>query len=853
MADEGFKRKLAAILSADVEGYSRLMDDDEEATVRTLTAYRTAIADLVQQFRGRIVDTPGDNILAEFTSVVESVNCAVEIQRELAERNAELPGNRRMEFRIGVNLGDVIEEEGRIYGDGVNIAARVESLSEAGGICISGRAHDQVENKLELEYEDLGKHEVKNISRPIQVYRVLSYPGAAAHRVVKAKETLGRRWRKIAISAAVAIVVVAALGIWQFYVRRPAVEPASVEKMAFPLPEKPSIAVLPFVNMSGDPEQEYIGDSFTENIITALSYVPEMFVIARTSTSAYKGKSVKINQISEELGVRYVLEGSIQKANDRIRVTAQLIDAISGHHLWADRYDRNIEDFFKVLDEIAKKVVIELQVNLTEGDVSRITHKTENFEAWLSAITAYSFVKLTTKENIAKAKELFEKAIKLDPEYGFAWSGLGSAHNVEGMMGWSESREKSFELAVEYIDKAIKLDENLSCATSIKGRLHRMQGQFEQAIATGKRAIRLGPSHDLPYAVLSSTMRYAGRYEESIALMEKAMRLNPHYPAFYLNTLAMDYYFLQRYEEAVGILTRLLERAQKGEWPPLYAHLDLSANYIELGKDEEAEAHAEQVIKINPNFSLESSDRNISRYKNKKDYKRYLESLRKAGFPEHPPLPLPDKPSIAVLAFDNLTGDPEQEYFSDGITEEIITALSKTPKLLVIARTSTFSYKGKPVKIKQVAEELGVRYVLEGSVREAEGKVRITAQLIDAKTGHHLWAERYDRDLKEIFALQDDITKKILTALRVKLTSGEDARIYAKSTDNLEAYLKSLEGYKYLMLHNEEANHLARVGLSLVLSLLKRHPSTRRKPLLWMTLRRMPTPHSALFMCRKGS
>ncbi len=233
MAEEGFKRKLAAILSADVEGYSRLMDDDEEKTVRTLTSYRTAITDLVQQFRGRVVDTPGDNLLAEFTSVVDAVNCAVEIQRELAERNAELPYNRKMEFRIGVNLGDVIEEEGRIYGDGINIAARVESLSEAGGICI-----DQVENKLGLEYEDLGEHQVKNITRPIRVYRVLSFPGAAAHRVVQAKEALGRKWRKIALSSAVVVVVVVVLGVWQFYMRRPSVEPASVEKMAFPLPER---------------------------------------------------------------------------------------------------------------------------------------------------------------------------------------------------------------------------------------------------------------------------------------------------------------------------------------------------------------------------------------------------------------------------------------------------------------------------------------------------------------------------------------------------------------------------------------------------------------------------------------
>jgi len=792
MAEEGFKRKLAAILSADVEGYSRLMDDNEEATVRTLTSYRNAITDLVQQYRGRVVDSPGDNLLAEFASVVDSVNCAVEIQRELAERNEELPEKRKMQFRIGVNLGDVIDEDGRIYGDGVNIAARVESLSEAGGICISGRAHDQVENKLGLEYEDLGKHEVKNISRPIQVYRVLSYPGAAAHRVVQAKESLGRKWRKIGFAAAAVVIVVVAIGVWQFYTRRPAVEPASVEKMAYPLPDEPSIAVLPFVNMSGDPEQEYIADSITENIITALSYIPEMLVIARTSTSAYKGKAVKVNQVSEELGVRYILEGSIQKAGDQIRVTAQLIDAISGHHLWADRYDRDIKDFFDLLDEIAKKVTIELQVKLTEGDIARISHKTENFEAWASATTANSFLKLISKENIAKARELSEKAVLLDPGYGFAWAVLGGAHNIEGIFRWSESRNKSIKLAVEYTDKALKLDTNLSCATSVKGRLYRMQGQFEQAISTGEKSIALGPSHDLSYSTLSTTMLYAGRFEESITLMKKAMRLNPQYPAWYLYILASSYFHEERYEEAIEAGNRLLDRTRKGEWPPILAHLGLSVSYTELGRDEEASAHAAKVLKINPKFSLENYAR-TNQYKNKSDFERYLASLRKAGLPKTPPLPLPDKPSIAVLAFDNLSGDPEQEYFSDGIAENIITALSKVGELFVISRNSSFTYKGKPVKVQQISRELGVRYVLEGSLQKSGDRVRITAQLIDAKNGQHLWAEKYDRDLKEIFEIQDEITLKIVNALRVELTDGEQLRVYAQQFKTLDVYLKQAQ------------------------------------------------------------
>lgn len=293
MAPEGFKRKLTAILNADVEGYSRLMRENEETTIRTLTTYRGVMATLIQKYSGRVVDSPGDNLLAEFPSVVDAVQCAVEIQRELAERNAQVPVENKMVFRIGVNLGDVVEENGRIYGDGVNIAARLEGVCNGGGICISGTAFEHIEHKLDLEFEDLGNHQVKNIAKPVRVYRVLSYPGAAAQRV----------------------------------------EPASVEKMAFPLPEKPSIAVLAFDNMSGDPEQDYLADGISENIITALACIPEMFVIARNSSFTYKGKPVRVQQISEELGVRYVLEGSVLKSEGKVRITAQLIDAITGGHL----------------------------------------------------------------------------------------------------------------------------------------------------------------------------------------------------------------------------------------------------------------------------------------------------------------------------------------------------------------------------------------------------------------------------------------------------------------------------------------------------------------------------------------
>ncbi|MDH3886596.1 MAG: hypothetical protein OET63_20425, partial [Desulfobacterales bacterium] len=496
MADEGFKRKLAAILSADVEGYSRLMDDDEEATVRTLTSYRNAITDLVQQYRGRVVDAPGDNLLAEFTSVVDAVNCAVEIQRDLAERNTELAYNRQMQFRIGVNLGDVIEEDGRIYGDGVNIAARVESLAEAGGICISGRAHDQVENKLGLEYEDLGKHEVKNISRPIQVYRVLSHPGAAAHRVVQAKETLGRKWRKIGFAAAAIVIVAIAIGIWQYYTRSPSIEPASIDKMAFPLPEKPSIAVLPFANMSEDPKQEYLSDGITEQIISTLSKVPSMFVIARTSTFAYKDKPVKVQQVSQDLGVRYVLEGSVQRSGDRVRITAQLIDAIDGKHIWAQRYDRELRDIFELQDEITLRIIQGLRVKLTEGEQLNIWRKNspKNVEYVEKLFEGRFYLSEWNKESNLKAKQLFEEAIELEPEAFMAYLMLAMAHNADVWMGSSSSPRESLGKSFKLCQKAISLDEKQDGPHMIIGNIYLLMRKYDLAIKECKRAIALNPN-----------------------------------------------------------------------------------------------------------------------------------------------------------------------------------------------------------------------------------------------------------------------------------------------------------------------------------------------------------------------
>jgi len=796
-------RKLSAIFSADVQGYSRLMGDDEIATVEAITEYREIISSLVTQWKGRVVDSPGDNILAEFASVVDAVQCAVEIQNVLKARNEDLPENRRMIFRIGVNLGDVIQEGDRIYGDGVNIAARIESLADGGGICISGTAYDQIENKLALGYNFIGKHSVKNIAKPVRVYKVPMDPKDVG------KKKVGKSGKKMAIAAAVLLILAgAAAAIWNFYLppSPPPMEVASVEKMAFPLPDNPSIAVLPFDNMSGDPDQEFFSNGLTEDIITALSNLPRVFVIARNSSFVYKGKPVKIKQVAEELGVKYVLEGSFRKSGEKVRITAQLIDATTGHHLWADRYDRELKDIFDLQDEITQKILTSLDVKLADGEQARLWRKTTRnpkiYEKWRQALEY--FRKFTPGDNHT-AREMLKALVALDPEFISGFVLLGWTYLIEVWGGWSKSREKSLGKAVEFAQKALDLDESAAEAHALMGSIHLVKREYDKAVESGKRSVALSPNGADVLQLYAITLGFVGRREEAISLLEKAIRLNPLPPIHYLFGLGGSYSGAGRYEDAIKIYKRALKINPEDFW----TNIGLTAAYSLSGRESEAKATAKKILRLNPKFSLEWYEKTLLN-KNPADKERMINALRKAGLPENPPLPLPDKPSIAVLPFVNMSGDTEQEYFSDGLTEDTITALSKTPKLFVIARNSTFSYKGKPVKVQKAARELGVRYILEGSVRKSGDRVRITAQLVDTITGNHLWAERYDRDLKDIFAVQDDITKRIIIALQVKLTEGEQARLSGKGTDNLEAYLKTLQAREQFYRMNRQGSTRAR-------------------------------------------
>jgi TolB-like protein/class 3 adenylate cyclase/cytochrome c-type biogenesis protein CcmH/NrfG len=633
MATEDFKRKLTAILSADAKGYSRLMGDDEEATVSTIKVYREVIGSVVQRHRGRVVDSPGDNILAEFSSVVDAVRGAVEIQEELATRNAELPENRRMEFRIGVNLGDVIHEEERIYGDGVNIAARIESLADGGGICISGSAFEQVKNKLELGYEYLGEHSVKNIAEPVRVYRVLMEPEAVG-KVIGEERVGPRKGQRVALAVVtVLLLIVGGVLIWR--TASPPEEVASVENMAFPLPDKPSIAVLPFDNMSDDPQQEYFSDGITEDIITDLSKISGLFVIARNSTFTYKGKPVKVQQVAEDLGVRYVLEGSVRKAGEKVRINAQLVDATTGHHLWAERLDGQLGDIFALQDRFTQKIVAALAVKLTADDESLLASRgTDNVEAYDNYLRGLELQQRNAREDSVKAVEYLKKAIELDPDFARAHAQLASAYQLiitrrwDVDLGWTDARS----LRWKHLQIAMENPTPLALRTSAKFRLYRRQ--YEEAIAETERAIALDPNDADSYWSMGFVLTYAGRSAEAVDPFKTAMRFNPYYPGWYPYFLGVAQYCLERYEEAATSQ----ERAFKVD--PNSSAWWLAAAYAQLGRGQEAaDALAKYIEKRGWGLPLVESTFRYQPFKNQSDLDRFAEGLVKAG------LPRPDNPA----------------------------------------------------------------------------------------------------------------------------------------------------------------------------------------------------------------
>ena len=619
-------RKLSAILSADVKGYSLLMSEDETFTIQTLKEYQNIMTTNIEQQNGRVVDAPGDNMLAEFSSAVDAVQCAVEIQKMLKDKNDSLADEKRLEFRIGVNIGDVVQDGDRIFGSGVNIAARIEGLADPGGICISRNAYDHIKDKLKLGYEYLGEHEVKNIEDPVRVYRVLMDPNDIGKLKNEEQHPVKKKWvRPVVIVAAIIVTSI----VWHFYQNslRSDIEPASVEKMAYPLPDKVSIAVLPFVNMSDDPKQEYFSDGITESIIMALSKVHDMFVIARNSTFTYKGKVVKIQQVAEELGVRYVLEGSVQKIEGRVRISTQLIDAISGKHMWAERYDRDLKDLFALQDEITMKIIAALQVQLIEGE--ELAVGTDNLDAYLKYLQSAEQRRRWNKEGNNLGRKLAEEAIALDPEFAQAYLSLSAVHLMDMMYGSSESLEQSLKLAEEMVQKAISLRGTYADARGFLGRIYLTKRQYDEAIAEGERAVALNPNSAFVNAALAFSLTYAGRPEEAIVLYKKAIRLSPVSDLWHVRGLGGCYGMIGHYEEAISEYEKVIKRNPDD----VFAHVGAAAIYSIFGHEKKAQTEAAEVLRIDPDFSLESFAK-AKPYKYPKDLERLVNALRKAGLPE---------------------------------------------------------------------------------------------------------------------------------------------------------------------------------------------------------------------------
>jgi adenylate cyclase len=631
------ERKLAAILCADVHAYSRLMGYDEEATFRTLASHRKIIDALIQQHYGRFVNSAGDSVLAEFASVVNAVQCAIEIQAALKAENAVLAENRLLQFRIGINLGDVIVDGAQIYGDGVNVAARLEGLAEPGGVSISGTAYDQVRDKLGLAYEDRGERAVKNIARPVRVWSVLLDGVDPSSQ--STKQIPRRYWRHGALSVAGLAIVSATIVLVQHLSLKPPHTSASIpppEKPALAVPSIPSIAVLPFTNMSGDPQQEYFSDGISDQLINELSRLPGLFVIARNSSFAYKGKLINERDIGRELGVKYVLEGTARKAGNQIRIEVALIDTTTGIQTWTARYDRPFKDVFTVQDEIVRKVVTTLGL-IVKANQLDLPHwwaaPTDNLEAFDDSLRAFQYMNRFTKDDNARARLWTEQAIKLDPKFSDAYSALGWIYFFDCAWQWTADPQASIERSIELGQKALLLDDSNCAALALLSNDYIQQGQFDLAVTEGERAVNINPNCSIGYTFLANALNAVGKPTQALRAFEQATRLDPAGRDFRAGMVGTSYMLMGRYQEAIPLFQRSVGATPNALWN----HLDLAIAYTEVGRDSDAHAEAAEVMRISPNYvlpALEKSPYSVVPFLAGKDkvlQRRFDGDLRKAG------------------------------------------------------------------------------------------------------------------------------------------------------------------------------------------------------------------------------
>ena len=608
------------------------MGVDEAGTMARLEGLKAeTLVPLIAQHHGRVVKLMGDGFLVEFASVVDALTCALAWQEAVEARADQLPEEQALRFRIGVNLGDVMVKADDLYGDGVNLAARLEGLAEPGSVLVSRTVFDHAKGKVAATFEDLGEQELKNIAEPVRVFRVSAATEVTkTPAVAKAKATSRLGWVPVIASSTVVLVVAVGVALWLTKPWEPREEPAAVENMAFPLPDKPSVAVLPFTNLSDDPSQEYFADGMTEDLITDLSKISGLFVIARNSSFSYKGQQVKVRQVAEELGVRYVLEGSVRRAGDEVRINAQLIDATTGGHLWAERYDGALDDIFDLQDEVIGNIVSALAVNLTDKETAgRETRKqARDLKAHEYFLRGKQHLSRFTGKDAAKAKEYFEKAIELDPKHAEALTALGRLHYNEWQI-WGKARDENLARALELGQQAVSVDDTLAGPHLLLSQVHRFLRQQEQSEIEANKALALEPRDADTLAGLGDVLRWSGRALEAIEQLQTAMRLDPFYPAWYEFYLGDALFQTGQFEEAITALKRGAER--NPDYPAF--HLFMAASYAMLGRDDEARAAAADVLRINPRFTLKAYAAYVP-YHTDEHLERDLKAFRKAGLPE---------------------------------------------------------------------------------------------------------------------------------------------------------------------------------------------------------------------------
>ena len=626
------ERRLAAILAADVQGYSHHTEVDEEASTATLRMYRAVVEESISAHRGHIFSSAGDGVVAEFPSIVEAIRCAVEIQNEIAERNSSVPEKQQMQFRIGVNLGDVIAEDNNLYGTGVNVAVRLEQLAEPGGICISQTVYDQVRKIVEIPFQDIGERRLKNITEPIRVYRILPKPLPWLNRVF----SRARRSPRFGVSAGILLLLVA-VGAGSFYLREPAQLWNTLLGDAG-LPPHPSIAVLPFDDMSPAHDQQYLADGIAEELITGLAKFPDLVVMARNSSFTYKDKPTDIRQVGKDLSVRYVVEGSVQRADQNVRVTAQLIDARTGRHLWADRYDRQINNIFAIRDDITRSIAGTLgglQGKVAQAEIERVSAINPNsFSAYDYVMRGwYEWYKLTQEGNTA-ARDLFEQARKIDPNYARAYAGLAWTYAEDYDFEWTENLDKALKLALEMAGTAVRLDPSDYQAHWALGWAYLYNREYDKAEASYNRARELNPNDAEVLAEMSNFLVYIGQPKRAIDQLKEAIRLNPFHEDWYVEYLGWAYEDAGMPQEAIETLEPVLDVQNPNE-DQLWFLPTLAAAYAHpaVGRMDDAHKVVATILSLEPDFSIADV---VSRlpYKTKEQSDRYANALRRAGLPD---------------------------------------------------------------------------------------------------------------------------------------------------------------------------------------------------------------------------